>query len=98
MPEPKNQQPQLQLNADNETLKGRYANMLSISHSPEEFVLDFMLLYPPAGQQVARIVTSPGHVKRIIAALADNVKKYESRFGEIKAAEEPKSEPMGFHR
>ncbi|MDE2020116.1 MAG: DUF3467 domain-containing protein [Patescibacteria group bacterium] len=98
MPEPQNQPQQLQVNADAEILKGRYANALQISHAPEEFVLDFFLLHPPAGQQVARIITSPGHVKRIIAALTDNLKKYEAQFGEVKPADEPRREPMGFHK
>jgi hypothetical protein len=35
-------------------------------------------------------------MKRIINALQENVKKYETRFGVIQAAEEPKG-TIGFH-
>jgi hypothetical protein len=69
---------------------------LGVSHTAEEFILDFMLLAPPGGQQVARILTSPGHMKRIIAALQENLKGYESKFGEVKAAQEPERPTMGF--
>ena len=95
--EPNTQPQQLQVNADNEILRGRYANILGISHTPEEFVLDFMLLMPPVGQYVSRIVTSPGHMKRIIAALQVNLKQYEDKYGEVSAAPEPTNARMGFH-
>ncbi len=90
------QQQQIQVEADNETLKGKYSNNLMISHTKEEFVLDFMLIHPPKGLLTSRVLTSPGHAKRILAALADNIKKYESKFGTLQASEPPKSEGIGF--
>ena len=51
-------------------LKGRYSNLLRITHTREEFILDFINLVPPQGIVSARIVTSPGHLKRIIGALS----------------------------
>jgi Protein of unknown function (DUF3467) len=95
---PQPNQPQgtsLQVKAGDEELKGRYANLMQVSHTAEEFLLDFYLLHPPAGQLAARIVTSPGHLKRIVAALQDNLKKYESQFGKVEAANEPSGE-FGF--
>jgi hypothetical protein len=42
------------------------------------------------------VVISPGHMKRMVSALTENLKKYESKFGKLtEAAEPPKS--MGFH-
>ena len=67
-----------------EILKGVYANMMMVAHTKEEFVLDFMNMFPPQGIVNARVITSPSHLKRIVAALADNIKKYESQFGTIK--------------
>jgi hypothetical protein len=76
---------------------GAYANNMFISHTREEFILDFMMISPPAGTVTARVITSPGHLKRIVAALADNLKKYESKFGKIKEAAEPDKPALGFH-
>ena len=72
-----------------EELKGRYSNLLRITHTREEFILDFINLVPPQGAVTARIVTSPGHLKRIVAALDENLKRYERGFGEIREAAEP---------
>ena len=74
---------------------GVYSNNLSVSHTKEEFIMDFMMVAPPTGSVTARVVISPGHMKRIIAALTDNFKKYEGKFGNIEKAEEPKGK-VGF--
>jgi len=74
---------------------GVYANNMSVSHTKEEFVMDFLMVAPPAGAVTARVITTPGNMKRIIAALQDNVKKYEQKFGEVKAAETPRG-TIGF--
>jgi hypothetical protein len=72
-----------------EELKGRYSNLLRISHTREEFLLDFINLVPPQGIVCARIVTSPGHMKRIVKALAANLARYEEAHGTIAEAQEP---------
>ena len=69
--------------------KGRYCNLLRIAHTREEFILDFINLVPPQGVVTARILTSPGHMKRIIGALQSNLQRYEAAYGEIQAAPEP---------
>ncbi|HEY6097110.1 MAG TPA: DUF3467 domain-containing protein [Candidatus Deferrimicrobium sp.] len=68
---------------------GAYSNSMTVTHTREEFVLDFMMVAPPAGSVTARIILSPGHAKRVVAALADNVRKYEGAHGTIFTAEEP---------
>ncbi len=92
-----NQQPQqqIQIKADDQTAKGVYTNNLIIGHTKEEFVLDFLNVFPPQGSLVSRVFTSPGHAKRILNALKDNVKKYEDQFGKIEAAQEP-DQNIGF--
>jgi hypothetical protein len=72
-----------------ELIGGVYANTLSIQHTAEEFIMDFFLIAPPAGVATARIITSPGHMKRIIHAIQENLKKYEEKYGRIKPAAEP---------
>jgi hypothetical protein len=80
---------QMQIKADDKTLQGFYSNVMQAQHSKEEFVLDFMNVFPPAGTLQARIVVSPGHMKRMVAALQENLQKYEGSFGKIEAAESP---------
>jgi hypothetical protein len=79
----------LNVKIGDEELKGRYSNLLRITHTREEFILDFINLVPPQGVVTARIVTSPGHLKRIIRALAGNLERYEQTYGSIPEAEEP---------
>ncbi|VBB47840.1 conserved hypothetical protein [uncultured Desulfatiglans sp.] len=69
---------------------GVYSNNMAVGHSREEFIMDFLMVAPPAGAVTARIIVSPGHMKRIAAALQDNLRKYEEKYGEIQQAEEPK--------
>ncbi len=81
-----------------DSLKGGvYSNFMVVTHTKEEFVLDFMLVVPPVGSVTARVITSPGHLKRMISALVQNVSKYEEKFGRVIAAEEPPKPTMGFH-
>jgi hypothetical protein len=75
---------------------GVYSNNMVVTHTKEEFVMDFLMVIPPVGAVTSRVIISPGHMKRIINALQENVKKYETRFGVIQAAEEPKG-TIGFH-
>jgi hypothetical protein len=79
----------LNVKIDDEELKGRYSNLLRITHTREEFILDFINLVPPQGIVTSRIVTSPGHLKRIIGALATNLERYEQLFGAIQEAPDP---------
>lgn len=85
MDQPKDQQQQIQVKVTDEVLKGVYANMVQVGHTPEEFILDFMNMFPPTGIITSRVIISPGHMKRIVAAIADNLKRYEGQFGSIKA-------------
>ena len=56
------EQNNLKLNIHPDVAKGTYANLVVVSHTPAEIVLDF---------------------KRLLAALNDNLKKYEQQFGPI---------------
>jgi hypothetical protein len=80
---------QLQVKVSDEMLAGSYANMVQVGHTQEEFVLDFMNVFPPAGVLNARVIVSPSHMKRLVAAMEDNIKKYEAQFGTIEAASAP---------
>lgn len=80
-----------------ESLKGGvYSNLMVVTHTKEEFVLDFMMVMAPVGSVTARVVISPGHMKRMISALRENLGKYESKFGKLTEAAEPPKPRMGF--
>jgi hypothetical protein len=77
---------------------GVYSNLMRVNHTREEFILDFVMVSPPAAVVSARVIMSPGHMKRTIAALQSNVKGYEGKFGKIPEAEEPTGKRrLGFH-
>jgi hypothetical protein len=77
--------PQIQLQIDEPTAQGTYANLVMLNHSENEFVFDFAFLQPgqPIAKVRARILSSPRHTKRLLRALQTNVERYEQRFGEI---------------
>lgn len=76
--------PDLKLRMSEQVSGGVYANSMVVSHSANEFILDFALVTGGAGQVVARVITNPTHIKRIVAALEDNVRRYETQFGPIR--------------
>jgi hypothetical protein len=62
-----------------------YANLVRIAHSPSELVFDFAHLLPgtsPA-RVLSRMVMSPLGAKLFYRALGENLKRYESAYGEI---------------
>lgn len=86
---------QVNIKAKDEVLAGNYSNAAQVSHTKEEFVIDFMSLFPPQGTLNARIIMSPGHMKRLFAAMQENIQRYEAVYGAVKASDGPKTE-FGF--
>lgn len=74
---------------------GTFANNTMISHSREEFIIDFLMVAPPGGHVVSRVVVTPSHMKRMIATMQDNLQKYERNNGPVILAEVPPVN-MGF--
>jgi hypothetical protein len=87
---PKDQPMEIQVTLPEHMRGGSYSNNMIVTHTKEEFLLDFLLVAPPSGTVVSRIILSPGHIKRVVAALQENIAKYEAMHGFIQAAEEPK--------
>jgi len=63
-----------------------YANAMQVNHTKDEFQLMFFNLFGTSGKVTGKIISSPGHVKRMVSALIDNIKKYEEKFGIIEEA------------
>lgn len=78
-------QNQLNIELSEEVAQGTYSNLAIITHSPSEFVLDFVRVVPgvPKAQVKSRIILTPDHAKRLMKALQDNLQKYESIYGTI---------------
>src|SRR6187399_1110301 len=100
MADEKKQPPQNQINIElsEEIAEGIYSNLAMIAHSNSEFVIDFIRLMPgvPKAKVKSRIVITPEHAKRLLAALKDNIDKYETSFGPIKRTDELPKFPMNF--
>ena len=66
-------------------LQATYSNLVRITHTPAELILDFAQLLPgtPAARVMARILMSPVGAKLFHRALGDNLARYETIFGEI---------------
>lgn len=86
--DPKQNQQNLKLNIAPEVAEGTYSNLVVISHSPTEIIMDFAQMVPGVDGATVRqrIIMNPVHAKRTLAALNDNIRKYEQQFGQI---EEP---------
>ena len=93
------QGPQLNIELLEEIAEGVYSNLAIISHSQSEFVVDYIRMMPnmPKAKVKARIILTPQHAKRLLRALADNVKKFESQFGVIEEEDHGGFPPMNFN-
>ena len=77
---------QIKIELDDSVGQGEYANFAIVTHSPAEFVMDYIRVLPgmTKSKVKSRIIMAPMHAKTLMMALQDNIKKYENKFGEIK--------------
>jgi hypothetical protein len=89
----------LNIELSEDMAEGIYSNLAIISHSHSEFVVDFVRMMPnvPKAKVKSRIILTPSHAKRLLKAIADNVKRYEAQFGPIQDNEPPVIPPMNFN-
>ena len=75
----------LQVQIDDDMANGQYVNMALVNHSDTEFTLDFIYVQPnvPKARVRSRIITNPKHMKRLVAAMQDNIARYEAKYGPI---------------
>jgi len=83
------QAPQLNIELSEDMAEGTYSNLAIITHSNSEFVIDFIKVMPgvPKARVKSRVVLTPQHAKRFLAALNDNISKFETVHGVIKQTE-----------
>ncbi|MDP2188033.1 MAG: DUF3467 domain-containing protein [Sphingobacteriaceae bacterium] len=89
---------QINIELGEDVADGVYSNLAIITHSNAEFVIDFVRMMPgvPKARVKSRIILTPHHAKRLLAALADNVSKFEQVHGEIETNDHPGGLPMTF--
>ena len=73
-----------------------YANAMQVNHNQGEFQLMFLSIMGLTGRVTGKIITSPAHFKRMIAAMSENLEKYEKQFGKIKEAPDFNDKEIGF--
>ena len=86
MEKQKKKQHQIKIELDDSIGQGEYVNLAIVTHSPAEFVMDYIRVLPGMAKSKvkSRIIMAPMHAKTLMMALQDNIKKYENKFGEIK--------------
>lgn len=94
--EAEDKQGQLNIELTEDVAHGNYANLAVITHSHAEFIVDFISMMPgtPKARVKSRIILAPQHAKRLLKALNENVRKFESQHGEIKESGEPGAAPF----
>ncbi|NUN70057.1 MAG: DUF3467 domain-containing protein, partial [Bacteroidetes bacterium] len=75
------QQPQgqqINIELSEKEAEGIYSNLAIINHTPAEFVIDFVRLFPgaPKARVQARVIMTPQHAKSFVRALQENIDKY----------------------
>ena len=85
MDKDKKKQHQIKIELDDTIGQGEYVNLAIVTHSPAEFVMDYIRVLPGMAKSKvkSRIIMAPMHAKTLMMALQDNIKKYENKFGKI---------------
>ena len=96
--EEKNHPNQLNIELKEDVAQGIYSNLAIITHSPSEFIVDFVRIMPgmPKAEVKSRIILTPEHAKRLMYALKDNIAKFETNFGPIEDAGPANQGPFHF--
>lgn len=94
----KNNENQVNIELNDDVAAGIYSNLAIITHSPSEFVCDFIQLMPgvPKGRVRSRIIMTPQNAKRFMIALQENLARFEQHFGEITEDQTPPMPPISF--
>lgn len=89
---------QVNIELTDEVAEGIYTNLAIITHSPSEFISDFIQMMPgvPKGKVRSRVIMTPQNAKRLLSALNENIQKYEQHFGKIKDLEPQMNKTMNF--
>jgi hypothetical protein len=76
---------QVKIELGEQEAEGIYSNLVLLTHSASEFILDFARVLPGTAKAkvYARIVMTPQNAKSLAAVLQKNLENYESKHGKI---------------
>ena len=99
MADDKPQEVKLEIQLDEEIAQGAYVNLAVVNHNESEFVVDLIFVQPqaPRAKVRSRAILSPQHAKRLVAALEENINRYEQTFGEIRLTRQVADESAGHY-
>lgn len=99
MADDKPQEVKLEIQLDEDVAQGAYVNLAVVNHNESEFVIDLIFVQPqaPRAKVRSRVILSPQHAKRFVAALEENVKRFEKNFGPIKSSRPPHDDSTGHY-
>lgn len=80
-----NMSQELKIEIGEQEAEGVYSNLVIVSHTDSEFILDFARLLPgkPKAKVHSRVIMNPKNCKLFLNALQDNLNKFEAKFGKV---------------
>lgn len=84
-----------QINISDNLPGAEYANAAQFQFNKDEMQMLFLNIFGGSGKTAAKIITSPGHFKRIAVVMSQVMAKYEKQHGEVKESQSVNSE-IGF--
>ena len=90
MDKDKNKSQQIKIEFDENSTNTEYSNFVVVTHSAAEFVLDYIRVLPGMAKAKvkSRIIMSPMHVKTLMLALQDNIRKFEDEGAKMRETSE----------
>jgi len=88
----------VQVEIDPKEAEGIYSNLVLLSHSPSEFILDFARVLPGTGKAkvFSRIIMTPQNAVSLLQALQTNISRFEEQFGKIRRPDAASKGDIGF--
>jgi hypothetical protein len=90
---------QIKVELGEKEAEGIYSNLVLLTHSTSEFLLDFARILPgiPKAKVYARIVMTPQNAKALLGVLQKNLEAYEKKHGKVPTAGDfPPHREIGF--
>ena len=83
---------QINISGKPEDSDGVYSNVVLVSFSRAEFVIDFARVMPgvPNGRLKSRVIMSPLRIRSLVQSLEKQLEQYEKRYGKLED-----QDPMG---
>jgi hypothetical protein len=88
----------VQVDIDPKEAEGIYSNLVLLSHSPSEFILDFARVLPGTrkAKVYSRIIMTPQNARSLLNVLQTNIDRFEKQFGKIRVSAADSKGDIGF--